>query len=511
MHLLRKRRALLGLNRAFFATCILISGSIVSITAARAQASDTITNLAQLTQALNHGNQLVTNLVLDATVFACDTNTGALILEDSSGAELLEMDDLKEELKPGDVIHIDAKPCLLSAGAIGVYVTVPPLLDEDGVHSRQLARRERYFEAGRYPLRLDWFNQRLGSELMVSCVASGSQSNFSNAKNLETNFLRAVRAECFQGSWSRLPNFQMLGASRVGAVTNFALDFRTRDEQVGIRFEGYFNAPISGRYRFALASDDGSRLWVDATGVPVKRIGVAAAPNPKRVSIAEPMNGLEERRLVTVEGRPSFISRFGKGFKLELRSGQNSISVVIANAGTLDSAELLNAYIRVSGIATSVLTEDQTIRLGTVATASPEELTIVDVARGKQPATLTTVLQVHSLTREEAALKVPVRIRGTVTALGPLVARWMVIQDDTRGAFVDLSGVPNCQPNIGELWSISGYTQPGDFSPVIFTEQATLLGKSRMPEPARPTWSQLANGSMDIQWVEIHGLVTGVS
>jgi signal transduction histidine kinase len=222
------------------------------------------------------------------------------------------------------------------------------------------------------------------------------------------------------------------------------------------------------------------------------------------------MNRLDERRLVTVEGRPSFISRFGKGLKLELRSGQNSVSVAIADAGELDSASLLNAYIRVSGIATSVLTDDQTIRLGMVATASPKELTIVDSAHGKQLSTLTTVMQVHSLTRDEATLKIPVQIRGTVTAVAPLIDRWMVIQDDTRGAFVDLAGVPNCHPNVGEFWSISGYTQPGDFSPVIFTEQATLLGKSRMPEPARPTWSQLANGSMDVQWVEIQGLVTGV-
>ncbi len=511
LHPIQERRAFLGLGGGYIAACILISCAIVCISPLQSQAA-TFTNLAQLTRALNGASRATANLQLDATVFACNTNTGALILQDSSGAELLEMNDLKDDLKPGDVVHIEAKPALLSAGELGIYVVTPPLVDNDGIHGPTSVRRDHYFEAGRYPLRLDWFNQRLGSDLGVSCVASGSASNASAAKSLQTNFLQAIRAKCFQGSWSKLPNFQMLEPLKAGAVTNFGLDFRTRDEMVGIRFEGYFDAPESGRYRFELTSDDGSRLWIGPAGVSVKKTGVSIAPTPGRVNLAEPMDRLDARHLVTVEGRPSFVVRSGKGLTLELRSGQNSVSVVMADAGNLDNADLLNAHIRVSGIAANILIDDQTIRLGTVAVANPDELVIVEhsVARGKQPSTLTTVMQVHSLTRDAATLKVPVRIRGTVTAVAPVVDRWMVIQDDTRGVFVDLSGVPNCHPNSGEFWSINGYTQPGDFSPSIAAEQATLLGKSRMPEPARPTWSQLANGSMDVQWVELQGLVTGI-
>ena len=114
MHSLSKRRAFLGLDRAFLAACIFISGSVASVTPARAQSVDTITNLAQLTQSFSLGNQRVADLELDATVFACDTNTGALILEDSSGAALLEVDGLKDDLKAGDVIHIEAKPGIFS-------------------------------------------------------------------------------------------------------------------------------------------------------------------------------------------------------------------------------------------------------------------------------------------------------------------------------------------------------------------------------------------------------------
>jgi signal transduction histidine kinase len=510
MHPVQRRQAFSGLDVGIILAHALIFVLIASVTPVCAQTRDTITNIAQLTQTLDRGKQLVANLELDATVFACDTNTGALILQDSTGAELLEMDDLQDNLQPGDVIHIDAKPGLLSVGQYGISVMAYPLLDDDGIHGPHTVSGTRYFEAGRHPLQLDWFNQRLGSDLQVSCTPSESKS--STVTNLQTNLLHAVRAECFQGSWSKLPNFRMLRPVRAGSVTNFGLEFRTRDEMIGIRFEGYFDAPESGNYAFSLSSDDGSRLWIDPISVPVKKISTAAAPAPKRVSIAEPMKALGEHRLVTIEGRPSFISRFGKGLTLELRSGQNSVSVLVPNAENLENSDLLNAYVRVSGIATSVLTDDQTIRIGTVTAPNAKELTILDrsFARGKQPSTLTTIMQVHSLTRDEATLKVPVRIRGTVTALAPVVDRWMVMQDDTRGVFVDLSGVPNCHPNIGEYWTISGHTQPGDFSPMIVAEEATLQGKSRMPEPARPTWGQLANGSMDVQWVELQGLVTGI-
>jgi len=176
----------------------------------------------------------------------------------------------------------------------------------------------------------------------------------------------------------------MLGALKVGNVTNFDLGFRSRDEMVGIRFEGYFDAPKPGKYRFTLTSDDGSRLWIGATGIPLTKTGVAVIPTPKRASIQDPMKSLNVRRLVTIEGRPTFVSRFGKGLKLELRSGQNSISVAMAAAGNLENTDLLNAYVRISGIATSVLAEDQTIRLGAMATLSPKELTIESIlSRGE--------------------------------------------------------------------------------------------------------------------------------
>jgi signal transduction histidine kinase len=514
MRYFERWRALFGVaGFGFMLSLALIVGAVESASLLHAQTSAAITNLAQLTQAMSREHQMVADIRLEATVFACETNSGVMILQDSSGAELLELDGLKAEFRSGDRVRIESGSCFLSSSDLGIYISAAPLLNNDGLHSARTISRERFFEAGRYPLRLDWFNQFSAFMLEVSCVATNSEGqSLAGAPAETTNLIHAVRAECYQGFWSRLPNFQLLQPIQVGRITNFDIACRTRDDMVGIRFEGFFDAPRTGNYLFSLRSDDGSRLWVGTPEVPVRRIGTNAPPLAPLAFIGEPMTSLNDRRLSTIEGRISFVSRFGKGLRFEMRSEQNSISVAMAGAGDLEPADLLNAYVIVSGVAEGVLTENRRVVLGKLAVASAKELAFVEKAPGKGtlPTLLKTVMHVHSLSRDAAAHQLPVTIRGVVTAVGQPLGRWMVVQDDTRGTFIGLRLVTNCFPNVGDVWSIAGRTEPGDFAPVILAEQATFLGTGRLPEPAHLTWNQLMNGSMDVQWVELEGVVTGV-
>jgi signal transduction histidine kinase len=86
----------------------------------------------------------------------------------------------------------------------------------------------------------------------------------------------------------------------------------------------------------------------------------------------------------------------------------------------------------------------------------------------------------------------------------------MSIQDETRGIFVRLS--PSIKPAaaVGQFCEVVGHTDTGDFAPIVVAEEVNILGKGQMPPPAHPTWKELINGSMDIQWVELQGLVTSV-
>jgi signal transduction histidine kinase len=63
-------------------------------------------------------------------------------------------------------------------------------------------------------------------------------------------------------------------------------------------------------------------------------------------------------------------------------------------------------------------------------------------------------------------------------------------------------------PHIGELLEIEGLTDPGSFAPCVLARKTTRLGEGTLPQPVRPTWDQLINGSLDTQYVEIQGIVT---
>lgn len=265
-----------------------------------------------------------------------------MILQDASGAELVELGGLEQPFRAGDRTEIESRPGFVAGSDVGVFLAAAPVLNNDGLHSAWTVRHEYSFDASRYPLLLDWFNRFSTFELDASCVATNTEQPALAPTNA-LNLIQAVDAECFQGSWIKLPNFRLLQPVKTGTTTNFDIGVRTRDDLVGIRFRGYFDAPRTGKYVFTLRSDDGSRLWIGNPEVVIRKIGTDAPPLAPSAVIGDPMARLDERRLLTVQGRVSFVSRWGKGLRFEMRAERNSLSVRMADAGKLDPADLLDA------------------------------------------------------------------------------------------------------------------------------------------------------------------------
>jgi signal transduction histidine kinase len=124
---------------------------------------------------------------------------------------------------------------------------------------------------------------------------------------------------------------------------------------------------------------------------------------------------------------------------------------------------------------------------------------------------LTTAAQVQRLSREEAQRGYSVEISGVVTYIAPNEAS-LIVQDSTRAIFITnyKGGWKPDVPRVGELWEIQGVSNPADFAPVVELKSARRLGLGRLPDPVRPTWDQLINGSLDAQYVELQGIVTAV-
>jgi signal transduction histidine kinase len=490
---------------------VLAAAAVMPVAPACAQTSLTITNLSQITQILSRRSRAVGEITLKGTVFASDTNSGALILSDDSGIAFLECDGLQTEFQPGDLVEINDDECYLNPGNLGIYVAAAPVVNNDGIHSSRTISGTKWLTAGRYPLRVDWFNQFNDAHLKLSCTRAPMVES-PLAEMQFQNLIHIVHAECFEGYWFWLPNYQLLCPVKTVDATNVNIGLRTHDHRAGLRFDGYFEAPETGDYSFSLYSVDGARLWVGNYEVPIIKVGTNVPPAAPSAIVGEAMANLNERRLVTIEGRVGFASRSGKGLRLEVRSENESVQVAMSDAGALVAEDLLNGYVRVSGVAQGVLTQDRQVVMGKLAVVSPKELTVVrnPPGKGSLPPVLTTLMQVQSLSSDDAARRLPVTIRGVVTAIGQARDHWMAIQDDTRGGFVNLDVVSNLVPVVGQYWTVSGHTRPGDFAPIVVAEHASLHGSGRLPEPVHPSWNQLVNGSMDVQFVQLEGLVTGV-
>jgi len=66
----------------------------------------------------------------------------------------------------------------------------------------------------------------------------------------------------YEGSWDKLPEFDKLTPVKTGVADNIGLSPKQRNDNYGLVFSGYLKIAKAADYRFAVKSDDGSRLWL---------------------------------------------------------------------------------------------------------------------------------------------------------------------------------------------------------------------------------------------------------
>jgi hypothetical protein len=122
---------------------------------------------------------------------------------------------------------------------------------------------------------------------------------------------------------------------------------------------------------------------------------------------------------------------------------------------------------------------------------------------------LTHAEQIRSLSPEQAALGYPVRVRGVITMDAP--APDFFVQDATAGIYVEGSVAPKYSHLLGQWVELEGVTGPGKFAPVIREQKLRLLGKGVLPKTQLVSFSELADGQQDSQWVRMRGIVRSVA
>ena len=511
------------------------------------QEPQVLTNLFQVRQLATQRRQIIHPFRLVGNVWQIDQAGGVLALRDDSGVEFLQLDWQRQPIKPGQEVRLEGNGCALIGKGFGLTIVPQLVVENDGLHKMREESGSVFLKSGLHPIRLRWFNGREAFGLKVEYEGPGlprqpisGPALFRaqvNPANQSTNFVNGLAYRCYEGSWDRLPDFDMLTPVKAGAATNFDLSVRTRNDSVGLEFSGFVELPQDGVYNFYTTSDDGSRLFVGDASLSVEILGNAAPPVPREIVTLQPMEG-EERQWAAVEGTVEFAGEKAEGGELELRVGNDRMRVDVFDDGSLSPAFPVHSRVRAVGICHSITTATG-LRVPVVLSVSswkavqPLENTgagpvkpIVEPA-GTYPSgvekktgavkeerpgipVLTTVEEIKALSREEAERHYPVAIRGVVTAVLPTFES-AVVQDSTRGIFVQMYGLKEAQfLQRGEFCEIDGVTGPGDFAPLIMANRAANLGAGLLPEPLHPTWDQLINGSLDTQYAEIEGIATVV-
>jgi hypothetical protein len=125
-----------------------------------------------------------------------------------------------------------------------------------------------------------------------------------------------------------------------------------------------------------------------------------------------------------------------------------------------------------------------------------------------QDTTLTTAVQVRSLTAAEAEKGLPVKLQGVVTFYeDPLFSRF--VQDATAGIYLlELTNQAALSP--GQLVEVIGTTGPGEYAPVVQPTSIKAVGKAKLPPAKTVTLEELVSGQYDSQLVEFSGTVRAV-
>lgn len=477
----------------------------------------TVTNIAQLRLRSNLDTPAACDLHLTGDVWWANAAQGRLVLQDATGTEALELETAGPFPESGQRIRLDGTTTVLRRGAALRLGAKGPVIDNNGVHALIEKAGVVFLEAGAHPIRIEWFNGVEGFGLEVEYEGP----DLPRQKIPAAAFPAGLKTSYYEVTGNLLPDFAPLPVLKTGTTAELSLADLPRREHIGAVFQGSLTTPQTGLYTFHLKSDDGSRLFVGKPPLQITLLGSAAPIKPHRITVGQLFTAEDHGAWVEVEGKVTLTRQTTTGLQLELTAGAGHMLLELGVAPESSAPSLLNARIRATGFCQSIHTPDGQRVAGILLVPSRREIELLHPPGDSQyPAAsatdarglpvLTTAGEVHRLKREEAQRAYPVKLRGVVTCVLP-EHQSFTIQDATRGLYVeDFSTSRPDPPQPGEQLEVEGTTDPSLFAPIVKARQVRSLGAGRPPEPVKPSWDQLINGSLDAQQVELQGIVTAL-
>lgn len=460
---------------------------------------------------------------IEAVVWYADPANGRLVLHDGTGTAEVQLDFDGHSLRPGDGVRIAGHGTIMNRGYGSELISLA-LLDNDGMHFERERSAALRLEPGRHPIRVDWFNAGIESRLSVDYEGPGLMRQripdaalfrkATTAAGDPEEWRRGLSFRTYRARQWKLPPQQNAGDLLLkGATDNFDFSVAGWREYVGATFWGYLEIVEAGEYRFYLRSDDGGRLFVGPPSLRVEKLAPVALPTPQGLFPGQALRTSERYLWATVEGRLARASQIGQPGSFLLESGAGHLRVEMADTTTFAATSLLDHPVRVTGVIRRNLSADgiavaSTLFVQDASQVERMEPPAVD-AEPESAVPLTSVERIERLDRKLMDGRHRVRIRGVVTRVVSGV-QGVVLQDQTRGVYVDFNDMSIGPLQLGELLEVVGNVEAGEFSPFIIARELTRLGAGVMPVPVAATREEMINGSLHSQYVEIEGYVMAV-
>ncbi len=437
-----------------------------------------------------------------------------VVLQDTTAAVLLELSAADGRIKKGECVAVEGRDCEVIRSRFGIKLGGKLLIDINGIHGPKTQSAGVLLKAGFQPIHLSWFNRFGSSTLKLDYSGPGVARQRIPDTALwhpvpgTSGFRPGLAFEAFAGNdWSSVADFEGMEPAASGVAHNFDPGHAVREEDAGLIFSGYLKVPETGFYVFHLESDDGSCLRI---GSSLEVVPLDRKASPVTMNLEQAMAAHGACQWVEVEGIVTFASRNGARVELEVAGTRERYHVTVIDAKRLETASLVRRNVRVCGVFDAAHPFELRRGLRLMAPGAAEiKLVPAEAVPPSADPILTTAAEVLRLKREEAGAGLPARLRGVLTSVS---STSLVLQDATGGVFIHRSSKawPSLQ-GVGEYWEIQGKTDPGDFAPMVVGAQVRFLGYAALPEPIRPEWDQLMNGSLDAQYIELQGVPTSIS
>ena len=252
--------------------------------------------------------------------------------------------------------------------------------------------------------------------------------------------------------------------------------------------------------------------------------GLAAPGKPRWIEPGQAVGADESWQWVETGGEVQFVALADNGLTFEVMENGRSIFVHVQNFKPGQYRPVAGEQVRVNGLVDGVL--DETGRpvagllwMASVAAITP--ITQTNAMAGQSNGTshpvvlptagavLTEIDQIRHLTQSELAQNPAVKIRGVITEVSGNYLQdgtggiefWTDLLPENRiqslGSYVEVEG---------QAIAAYGHGLTGN-GPIVRALKLRNLGRGKLPPPFHPSWSLLASGQMDAQWVEVDAVV----